>query len=184
MQTATIHTDRGRAHPAVGSALAWVMAAAWWALGPIPTVRAQVPQPLVTDIEQRSGLLSRFAPAPTRLPPDPDRDTFYGTRYELPDPNRPNAHSHGGLYGQRLKAQCTACVSPSFRGAPGKSTLNEGCRPGHPAFRLITNTLHPFRPVDSYYDGGCYVPIYDLDPLVTGPGPYPWPFFRRQPAGG
>jgi hypothetical protein len=35
-----------------------------------------------------------------------------------------------------------------------------------------------------YYDQGSYVPIYDLDPIVPGPGPYPVPWYFRGPDGG
>jgi hypothetical protein len=46
--------------------------------------------------------------------------------------------------------------------------------------------LQPFRPIGYYYDQGSYVPLYDLDPIVPGPGPVPyvWPFYLRNPHGG
>ena len=43
---------------------------------------------------------------------------------------------------------------------------------------------HPFRPVGMYYQMGSYVPIYDLDPIASGPGPYPYPFYFNWCKGG
>jgi hypothetical protein len=134
----------------------------------------------------RSGLLSRFIPVIPHLPTDPDRDKFYDTYWD-DDPFKaahPNSCKHGGLYGLRLKADCTKCYSPYFLGEPGRSTAGPHCDPGHRGARIITNFFHPFRPVCHYYAGGCYVPVYDLDPLVTGPGPFPWHVFFKRHNGG
>jgi hypothetical protein len=147
--------------------------------------RGQIPQPRVPDINQRSGLLSRSVPIEPVLPRDPDRDKFYDTRWaDYPQVTHPNCYKHNGLYGLRWGGDCTQCASPYFRGSPGRSTLDADCRPNHPWSRWVQNFVHPFKPVGSYYQNGCYVPIYDLDPLVTGPGPFPWPYLLKLPSGG
>ena len=145
----------------------------------------QIPEPHIPDIRQRSGLLDRFDPIEPHLPHDKDRDDFYTTRRgDTDEVLRPNNIRNGGLYGRFWKAECTACVYPFFRGSPGKSTLCPECQRRHFSSRLVRNVLHPFKPVGSYYAGGCYVPIYDLDPLVPGVGPYPWHNFKREHGGG
>lgn len=147
--------------------------------------RAQVPQPYVTNTAQRSGLVSRFTPVVPMLPHDDDRDTFQGTRWSEPTPSHPNNPFRSGLYGQFWKVRCTRCIYPSFRGAPGQDTITEECGHVRGLNRFVGNVVHPFKPVGSYYQNGAYVPIYDLDPLVTGPGPFPWPYFPfRGPDGG
>ena len=138
-------------------------------------------------------LLFRFNPPDfakyerTQLPPDPKRDTFYnGTRWadnSIVTP--PNLLCHGGLYGLPLPTNCVQSERPYFFGYTGRSSYNSTCcQPPRPVHRLVENFIHPFRPVGMYYAGGSYVPIYDLDPLVTGPGPFPWPVFLKRPLGG
>ncbi|HEV3166944.1 MAG TPA: hypothetical protein VGZ22_23150 [Isosphaeraceae bacterium] len=146
----------------------------------------QVPQPRVADVNERSGLLTRFTPVVTQLPRDPLRDVFYETRwadYPQVEPH-PNCFRHNGIYGLKWAGDCTSCTYPYFPGSPGRSTMGPDCRPRHYLSRWVQNFVHPFKPVGSYYAAGCYVPVYDLDPLVTGPGPFPWPFFQRPPIGG
>lgn len=148
--------------------------------------RAQVPQPVVPDINQRSGLRTRMVPIIPHLPPDPDRDVYANTRWPArheKQPDHMNSPLNGGFYGRPWKSSCTACFTPYFIGSPGKSTLGPDCMPSD--HRLISNFLHPFRPVDMYYAGGCYVPVYDLDPFVPGPGPFPFPrLYHKKPTGG
>jgi hypothetical protein len=147
--------------------------------------RAQTPQPHIANDIERSGNLTRFAPFPNVLPPDPKRDTFYGTRWaDSPYIHNVNSPLTSGLYGQRYLQDCTTCYNPSFRGSPGKSTNRPFCERGPKVARFVTNFTHPFKPVCHYYAGGCYVPVYDLDPLIPGPGPFPWPFFKKQHIGG
>ena len=151
--------------------------------------RAQVPEPYFPRVEQRSGLMSRFTDIEPWLPPDPRRDTFYDTRFDDgPDshPNHPNLIKGGGLYGRHWPGYCTQSRYPNFFGSPGQSTIGPGCKPWHRVFRLPQAFLQPFRPIDYYYDQGSYVPIYDLDPIVPGPGPVPYwfPFYFKNPHGG
>ncbi len=154
------------------------------ALSAVPAF-GQIPQPHIPEIRQRSGLLDRFDPIEPHLPHDKDRDNFYTTRWgDKDEVHRPNNIRNGGLYGRFWKADCTACVYPFFIGSPGKSTLHPDCKRGHFSSRLVRNVLHPFKPVGHYYAGGCYVPIYDLDPLVPGVGPYPGGLFKREHGGG
>jgi hypothetical protein len=142
--------------------------------------------PAVPDVAQRSGVVSRMTPARPTLPPDPDRDKFYDTYFgDYPKRLRTNSCKNGGLYGLPLPADCTKCVPPYFQGYPGEGGIRPGCEPPkHRAGRWVTNFFHPWRPVCYYYHGGAYVPVYDLDPLVTGPGPFPWPVFFRRCNGG
>jgi hypothetical protein len=162
--------------------LAWLGPAL--ALVPTPA-RGQLPEPRVPDVTQRSGLISRFVPIRPWLPEDPDRDTFYDTRWaDRPDSAHPNSPCNGGLYGYGWKGDCTACTYPYFRGAPGQSTLDADCAPHGPWSRWWQNFVHPFKPVCVYYAGGCYVPVYDLDPWVTGPGPFPLSLFKKPHDGG
>lgn len=149
-------------------------------------VLAQVPQPAVPDLYERSGLMSRIEPIQPVLPHDRDRDTFFDTRWANYPQVLPhvNCYKHNGIYGLPWGGACVSCYRPFFQGSPGQSSLGPGCMPTHKWSRWWDNFLHPFKPVGSYYAGGCYVPIYDLDPLVTGPGPFPWPHFNKPPAGG
>ena len=145
------------------------------------TALAQMPQPNIPNTNQRSGLVTRFVPNQPGLPPDKHRDTFYDTRW-ADHPNsqlrHPNCPANGGLYGLRLKTPCTKCVYPYFYGSPGQDTVTADCRAKQPhVLRVVEGLVHPFRPVGMYYDQGAYVPIYDLDPLVPGPGPDLWPHF-------
>ncbi|HWE38925.1 MAG TPA: hypothetical protein VG406_20420 [Isosphaeraceae bacterium] len=151
----------------------------------MPPALPATPGPIL-DAETRSGHLMRSTPVIPTLPPDPKRDGFYdGTRWaNYPEVDWPNLYKHGGLYGLRYRGACTATVSPYFQGYPGQSTIGPQCCPPPKAHRLIENILHPWRPVGYYYSMGNYVPIYDLDPLVTGPGPFPWPVFYRRCLGG
>ncbi|GAC1468106.1 MAG: hypothetical protein NVSMB9_10430 [Isosphaeraceae bacterium] len=167
--------------------LSLIVVSAWTLMAGVPSRGlAQVPQPAIPDLAQRSGLVSRFVPIDPKLPPDPRRDQWYNTRWGDP-PNirqHPNSFKNGGLYGLMWKANCTRSIYPYFYGAPGRDSLTADCRPCHPALRLPRALLHPFKPVGMYYDQGSYVPVYDLDPLVPGPGAWPWPFFPRLTAGG
>jgi hypothetical protein len=158
-------------------------------LGPSPA-RAQVDGPAVPEVRERSGLFTRIVPIRPHLPPDKDRDLFYNSKW-MPRHRSNwghwiNSWKDGGMYGQPLAAGCTTCRAPYFRGSPGAPTVDAACEPfGHGA-RVFGNIIHPFRPVDSYYSGGCYVPVYDLDPLVPGPGWFPWwvPDFANAHEGG
>ncbi len=155
------------------------------ALGP-GTARAQIPQPRIPDINERSGLLQRFTRPKTDLPQDPYRDNFYGTRYgdhaKVDDSNNP---LNGGLYGVRLPARDTASVYPFFYGSPGRSTITPESRPWRPSYlRAVQQLTHHRKPVGMYYERGSYVPIYDLDSFAPGPGPDYWPFFFQGSRGG
>ena len=145
----------------------------------------QVPQPEEPNINQRSGLIRRFVPIIPHLPPDPRRDNWYDTRVgDRPAPQHLNTIKGQGLYGRFWPVACSARVYPFFYGSPGASTLSPDCKPDHPCLRVFRNFLHPFKPVGMYYDQGSYVPIYDLDPIVPGPGPYPVPWYFTGPRGG
>jgi hypothetical protein len=157
-------------------------------LAAAPTIaRGQVPQPLVPNIQQRSGLLQRVTPVPQLLPPDRERDDWQGLRWAdgPPDTTHPNRPKKQGFYGLYWHSKCTATVTPYFYGSPGGS-IDPNCRRAHPALRVWEGLVHPLRPVGMYYDQGAYVPILDLDPLVPGPGPSPFwfPFYLRNPRGG
>jgi hypothetical protein len=144
------------------------------------------PQPTLSYIEQRSGLLTRFTPIIPNLPPDPKRDQWYDTRWGDPPNMRrhPNFYTNGGLFGLRWGAPCTRSVYPYFFGVPGQDTLTQDCKPVRPLLRNLSALVHPFKPVGFYYDQGSYVPVYDLDPVVPGPGSWPFPFFRRITSAG
>lgn len=145
----------------------------------------QIPQPEVSDIHKRSGLITRFVPIDSHLPPDPRRDNFYDTRFgHHPDTKHPNSVKGGGLYGKYWKAHCTASVYPYFLGSPGQGTIGPDCQPWPRPLRFFQNVIRPFRPVGMYYDQGSFVPLHDLDPLVPGPGPYPIPWYYTGPRGG
>jgi len=147
--------------------------------------RAQAPAPLVPDIHERSGLLMRFVDVPGRLPPDPHRDNFYGTRYaDRGLVKHVDGVKDQGLYGMGWKARCTESVYPFFYGNPGEGKIDPACRPKNRSLRFVQGVLHPFKPVGSYYQEGSYVPIYDLDPGVPGPGPFPYPFYFNWGKGG
>ena len=148
--------------------------------------RAQIPQPRVPDIAERSGLLQRFAMPKTSLPYDKYRDTFFGTRFgnhfKSSDTNR---YYDGGLYGVRLPAKDTESVYPFFYGAPGKSTITPESKSRRPSYlRAVQQLTHQRKPVGMYYDRGSYVPIYDLDSFAPGPGPDYWPWFFQGSRGG
>jgi len=170
-----------RAAPAAWTALAAVLGLAGWtapALG-------RVPQPSIPDINERSGLISRFIPIEPGLPPDPHRDAFYDTRYgDAPNYRKhPNWIKNGGLYGLRWSGRCTTAYYPYFYGSPSNQYTAE-CEPCPRHLRYLQGFVKPFKPVGYYYDQGVRVPLIDLDPIVPGPGPYPFPWFWRGPTGG
>ena len=147
---------------------------------------AQVPLPKIADVNERSGMVKRFVPINPHLPPDPKRDQWYDTRWGDP-PNRsknPNSYRNGGLYGIPWKPNHTASVAPYFYGSPGRNTIKPDDHHVGYLARLPRALFHPFKPIGMYYDQGSYVPVYDLDPLVPGPGAWPWPFFRRLTSAG
>ncbi len=134
-----------------------------------------------------SGLTQRWYPVPTNLPPDPRRDLFYTTRWaDAPaDEKHRNSLCDGGLYGRRWPNTCARSILPYFRGYPGRNTIGPDCGPAkHELGRRLESFVHPSKPVGMYYAGGSYVPLYDLDPVVPGPGPFPWKHFWRKPTGG
>ncbi len=152
---------------------------------PVPS-RAQVPAPHLPDTAMRSGLISRFLPIESTLPPDKKRDSWYNTRWG-DSPNQrdhPNFYKNGGLYGLPWRASHTKSVHPFFFGSPGQDTIPADYRPAQYATRLSRAIFHPFKPVGMYYDQGSYVPIYDLDPIVPGPGAWPFPFYISPTHGG
>ena len=168
------------------------MLAAWAALtvflglaGGTPTAMAQMPQPSIPDINERSGLISRFYPIEPNLPVDPHRDAFYDTRYgDAPNYRQhPNWIKNGGLYGLRWSGACTTAYYPYFYGSPGNAYTPD-CQPWHRSLRYLQGFVKPFKPVCYYYDQGVRVPVMDLDPIVPGPGPYPFPWFWRSARGG
>jgi len=148
--------------------------------------RAQYPQPHIADLNERSGLMMRFAgEVREHLPPDPLRDNFYNTRYA----NRglvkhPDGIKDQGLYGMGWKSACTESVYPFFYGSPGSGKVDRSCLPWHRSLRILQGETHFFRPLGMYYSMGSYVPIYDFDPIAPGPGPYPYPFYFNWGKGG
>lgn len=147
---------------------------------------AQIPQPHIANVNERSGLLQRFTPPRTNLPQDPQRDNFYGARFgdyaKVDDSNNP---LNGGLFGVRLPARDTASVYPFFYGSPGRSSITPESKPWRPSYlRAVQQLTHHRKPVGMYYHLGSYVPIYDLDSLAPGPGPDYWPFFFQGSRGG
>ncbi len=151
----------------------------------VGAARAQSTPPHVPNIQERSGLLMRFADARGQVPPDPLRDNFYGTRYADSGLVRhPNWIKTQGLYGLGWKARDTESVYPFFRGNPGQSTVDASSRPWPRPLRFFQGLVQPFRPVGMYYAEGSHVPIYDLDPIAPGPGPYPYPFYFNWWKGG
>lgn len=143
---------------------------------------AQVdPLPRVVDIHERNGMFTRLQPFQRPLPHDQYRDNFYGTKYDdRPDGRRPNDWKHGGLYGKFWEPAPSRTMKPYFRGAPGIDTITPDKAPALGFQRWVSGLREPFRPVKYYYQSGAYVPVYDLDPLVTGPGTFPWPFFYKE----
>jgi hypothetical protein len=163
--------------------LAMVLAAA-------SEARAQQGQPMVPSAEQRSGLFTRHKPTLTsRLPVDEDRDVWFSGQWEDRKPRRGllrprNSWLNGGMYGNKLSSDCTQSEPGYFMGSTGEPLDCENCEPQSKYGRYFGNFLHPFRPVGSYYAGGSYVPIYDLDPFVPGPGPFPWNHYLSPHTGG
>jgi hypothetical protein len=139
---------------------------------------------LIPDVNQRSGVITRMAPITPHLPTDPDRDRYYNT-YWQDFAKRPwrNSPCTGGFYGMPMKDNCAQC-NCNFYGSPGPNGTADVCRPYPKWTRGITNMIFPYHPIGYYYAGGCSVPIYDLDPLVPGPGPFPLPFFKVRHNGG
>ncbi|MDR3636167.1 MAG: hypothetical protein P4L84_20365 [Isosphaeraceae bacterium] len=174
-------TRSQRGARAAWAALGLVLGLAGWTV----PARAQFPQPKISDINERSGLVSRFIPIEPSLPPDPHRDAFYDTRYgDAPNFRKhPNWIKNGGLYGLRWSGRCTTAYYPYFYGSPSDSNAPD-CKPWHKSVRYLQGFVKPFTPVGYYYDQGCRVPLIDLDPIVPGPGPYPFPWFWRGPTGG
>lgn len=148
--------------------------------------RAQVPAPHIADTPQRSGLIGRFVPIESTLPPDKKRDSWYNTRWGDP-PNvraHPKLYFNGGLYGLPWKAKDTRSVYPFFLGSPGQSTITEDTKPSGHLEALTRRFVHPYKPIGMYYEQGSYVPVYDPRPLVPGPGAWPFPFFISPTHGG
>jgi hypothetical protein len=138
--------------------------------------------PVLLNQAQRSGIITRHMPIIPHLPHDADRDDFYQTRRAHRPVTRPNWLGTGGLYGLPLKGDCTVSVAPYFTGTPGGNASSPTCEKVH--FRYLGNFINPWRPVYRYYDGGSYVPVYDLDPMTPGPGPFPLShLYHRQPMG-
>jgi hypothetical protein len=167
---------RLHAAPVTALGLALGLTLSWAA-----TTRGQEPQPKLPDTAERSGLIRRFVPIEPRLPPDRRRDNWYDTRWGDP-PNlrkHPNFYTNGGLYGLPWPAEHTKSFYPYFYGAPGPGTLRADSRPVKTFWRPGSALVNPFKPVGMYYDQGSYVPVYDLDPVVPGPGPMIWPFFPK-----
>lgn len=151
---------------------------------------AQTPTARVPNPYERSGLLTRQVRVLPKLPPDPDRDSFQGSRYAdeqdgkflIVHPN--DSWRRGGMYGYPLSDRHMATVAPYFMGSPG-STIGPDTRNHNPVTtRWVKNLFYPFQPVGMYYDRGVYAPIYDFDWFVPGPGPFPWPHFFIRPTGG
>jgi hypothetical protein len=176
--------ELSRPAPRLSRGLAWALLLG---LAAAPTIaRGQVPQPEIPDLSKRSGLITRFVPIVPNLPHDKDRDDWYDTRF-VDHPrlwkNQNYNIKNSGLYGLDWGGNCTATVYPFFYGTPGGS-IGPECRPWPRPLRFIQGLVHPFRPIGMYYDQGAYVPIYDLDPVVPGPGSYPIPWYLPNPAGG
>jgi hypothetical protein len=155
----------------------------------IAATSAQAQQgPHIPNMAQRSGLIGRFVPmTKTNLPQDPDRDTFYGTYYanHYIAPNTNNMFN-GGMYGQRLDSGCTSCRGPFFWGTDNSAKpLCADCQPKYKTQfgRVAAGFVNKWRPVGSYYQNGCTVPLYDFRPLAPGPGPDLWPFFINGSGG-
>ena len=155
-------------------------------LGVTHVAQAQIPQPHIANVNERSGLLRRYQPPRTNLPQDPHRDNFYGTRFgDYARRDETNNLLDGGLFGMRLPARDTASVYPFFYGSPGRSTITPESKPWRPSYlRGVQQLVNHRKPVGMYYHLGSYVPIYDLDALAPGPGPDYWPFFFQGSRGG
>lgn len=175
----------GRVRPGQTASLLAGVAALGFALTLAPAASAQPNTPYVPDAAQRSGLLMRFAGTPTFLPPDARRDNFYWTRYgDRGTIGRINWFRSQGLYGLGWKAPDTESIYPFWYGSPGQSTVSAASKPWPRPLRFFQGLVRPFRPVGMYYQMGSYVPIYDLDPIAPGPGPYPIPWFFNFDHGG
>ncbi len=66
--------------------------------GPVPEPTPAAGVFVPNEEAYKSGLLTRYTPAPAVLPHDPDRDRWYNTRWGdyLPDPNHPNYMCNSG----------------------------------------------------------------------------------------
>jgi hypothetical protein len=166
--------------------LAGIVALGLWAVLSAPApARAQPPQPQVPDIGERSGLLQRFSGTPTYLPPDPRRDYFYNTRYgDRGTITHINWFRSQGLYGLGWKTPDSESIYPYWYGSPGQSTIDSSSHAWPRPLRFIQGLVHPWKPVGMYYQMGSYVPIYDLDPIAPGPGPYPFGMYFNFDHGG
>ncbi|MFO0950349.1 MAG: hypothetical protein U0835_04215 [Isosphaeraceae bacterium] len=163
-----------------------LLGAAYLGLAGPSAARAQTPQPSVPELQQRSGLIRRFVPITPHLPPDLRRDDWYDTRWgDAPNLRKhPNFYKNGGLYGLPWPVDHTRSYYPYFYGAPGPSTIRPESTPPKQFWRVASALVKPFKPVGYYYDQGSHVPVYDLDPIVPGPGPMIWPFFPKITAVG
>ena len=175
----------GRANPRrYVRILAGIFALGLWAVLAAPA-NAQPPQAQVGDISQRSGLLQRYAATPTYLPPDPRRDYFYNSRYgDRGKISHTNWFRTQGLYGLGWKSSDTESVYPYWYGSPGQSTVDPSSHAWPRPLKFIQGLVHPFKPVGMYYQMGSYVPIYDLDPIAPGPGPFPFGMYFNFDHGG
>src|SRR5271155_1640763 len=112
----------------------------------------QPPQAFVPETTERSGLLMRYAGTPEFLPPDPDRDFFYNTRYaDSGLVKHPNWVKTQGLYGLGMKTPDTQSVYPFFYGMPGQNTIDSSSRPWWRPARFFQGLAQPWRPVGMYY---------------------------------
>jgi hypothetical protein len=149
------------------------------------SAKAQPPEPQVGDITQRSGLLQRFSATPTYLPPDPRRDYFYNTRYgDKGALSHINWFRSQGLYGLGWKTPDSESIYPYWYGSPGQSTIDSSSHAWPRPLKFIQGLVHPWKPVGMYYQMGSYVPIYDLDPIAPGPGPWPFGMYFNFDHGG
>ncbi len=111
-------------------------------LGPSTASLAQVPQPRVPDINERSGLLQRFKiyNFKTNLPKDPYRDNFYRTR--VGDHAKLVRHQH------LLRRRPLRRPAPGPRHAVGLPVLLRGPGPEHDHGReqVVASLLPQGRP--------------------------------------
>ena len=115
-------------------------------LGGRPAARAQIPQPHIPDINQRSGLLQRFnatTSRPTcRRTPTATTSTAPASA-TTPRSSTPTPIYDGGLYGVRLPARDTASVYPFFYGSPGQSTITAESKSWRPSCLRARPAAHP-----------------------------------------
>ena len=155
--------------------------------GSRPRPGAESRRRLIPDINQRSGLRTRMTPIIPNLPPDPDRDIYQNYRWADTHEGNPigptDAAQRRALRPEVEERLHGECFTPYFAREPRSQHADAGL-PGPSASSSRTFTRQ-FKPVDMYYSGGCFSPVYDLDAFVPGPGPYPFPrLFHRKPQGG